>query len=804
MFKNYLKIALRHLKKNAAYSFINIAGLAAGMACCILISLYVLHEIGYDKFHHRAERIFRVRLNLDLNGVLYQEPSVPFPAAEALARDFPEVEHAVRFYRDDGNFPLIEIGDRKFTEEKFFFADPAVFQVFDFPLLQGDVHTALREPNSVVLSEDMARKYFGEADPLGQTLRYQKQFELKITGVAQNVPSNAHFKFDFLAPLQFQLNLWESQNGPNGREKQWFWTGAWTYVLLPDQQSSHSLTEKLPAFAAKYFPDRIKAGLTLALQPLTDIHLHSRLDNEIEPNGHILYVYIFSAIALLILIIACINFINLSTAQSGNRAKEVGVRKVVGAEKSQLIGQLLGETIIAGLSALVLALGLVELLLPAFNRLTERELAMSLLGNWSGLAFIASLALAVGLLSGLYPAFFLSRFNPTSIFQRALGAGSGNETFRKVLVVAQFTISIMLIAGIGVIHHQLRFLQEKELGFKKEQLLFVKARPAVNAKFEAFRNELMKDTGIVGVAGTSNVPGEGAFGYRFVPEGGSLEKPAMLPLVLVDYDFLETAGIKIQQGRGLARTSPSDQAEAFLLNEKAAAALGWKDDAVGKKMELFAPGTNQIGKSGHVVGVVQDYHFESLHHEIKPLVITYADWHSFYAVKLSAGNPAGRLATLERTWKTFSPDWPIEYFFLDRKLDRLYGSEQKLAQVVNYFTIIALALACLGLFGLSAFAAERRTKEIGIRKVMGASVASIVSLLSTDFVKLVLIANVIAWPAAWYAMHKWLQGFAYRANLEVWVFVFASAAAVGIALLTVSFQAIKAAVANPVEALRYE
>ncbi|MCG3118082.1 MAG: hypothetical protein ALAOOOJD_00216 [bacterium] len=803
MLKNYLKIALRNLKKNAVYSSINIAGLAAGMACCILIALYVLHELSYDKFHSRSDRIFRVRLDLDLNGVLYKEPSIPFPAAAALARDFPEVEKAMRFYRND-DFPMIELGDRHFIEERFFFADAAVFEMFDFPLIKGDAKTAFSEPNSVVLSEDMARKYFGEANPLGQTLRYQKQLDLKITGVMKNVPNNAHFKFDFLAPLQFQLNLWESQTGPGGRHNQWFWTGAWTYLLLPDEHAAQNLISKFPAFVTKYFPDRIKGGLTLSLQPLPSIHLHSRLDNELQPNGHILYVYIFSAIAMLILVIACINFVNLSTAQSGARAKEVGVRKVVGAEKLQLVGQMLGESIIAGLAAMLLAVGIVELLLPVFNRLTERQLEIGLLGNWTGLFLIMGLALLVGVSSGLYPAFFLSRFNPVSIFKRTVAVSGGNETFRKVLVVAQFAISIVLIIGLGAVHRQLRFLQEKELGFNKEQVLFVKARPAVNVKFDAFRTELLKDPGILNVAGTSNIPGEGAFGYRFVPEGGSIDKPAMLPLLLIDYDFLETAGIKIKQGRGMARTSPSDQAEAFLLNEKAAAALGWKDDAVGKKMQLFAPGTNQIGKSGYVVGVIQDYHFESLHHEIKPLVLTYAGWYDYYAVKIAAGNFVDRLATLENTWKTFSPDWALEYTFLDRKLEQLYGGEQKLAQVINYFTIIAVILACLGLFGLSSFAAERRTKEIGIRKVLGASVTSIVSLLSSDFIKLVMLANLIAWPIGWYAMHKWLQGFAYRANLDGWTFILASAGALGIALLTVSFQAIKAAVANPVNALRYE
>jgi putative ABC transport system permease protein len=803
MFKNYLKTALRNLKKNAVYSSINVAGLAVGMACCILIMLYVLREISFDKFHRQADRIFRVRYELNLNDILYQEASIPFPAAETFIRDFPEVVHAVRFYKN-GDFPLIEIGDRKFTEERFFFADPAVFEVFDFPLLKGDPGTALREPNSVVISEAMAQKYFGEADPLGQTLRYQKQFGLKVTGVAKNIPGNAHFKFDFLTPLEFQLSLWESQTGPHGREKQWIWTGSWTYLLLSGPEAAKSLAAKLPDFVNKYFPDRIKGGVRLALQPLSDIHLHSRLDAEIEPNSHITYIYIFSVIAFLILVIACINFVNLSTAQSGNRAKEVGVRKVVGAAKPQLVGQMLGETVVTGLLAMLLAIGLVELLLPMFNRLTERELGIELLQNWTGIILILSLALLVGLLSGLYPAFFLSRFNPVNIFKRTVGVSAGNERFRKALVVTQFAISIILIAGIGVVYRQLRFIQQKELGFNKEQVLFVKARPEVNAKFETFRNELLKDPGILGVAGTSNVLGQGVFAYRFVPEGGSPDKPAMLPLLLVDYDFLETAGIKIKQGRGISRTSPPDQAEAFLLNEKAAEALGWKDNAIGKKMQLFAPGTNEIGKSGYVVGVIQDYHFESLHHEIKPLVLTYAGWHAYYAVKIGAGNFAERLATLESTWKTFSPDWPLEYFFLDRKLEQLYGSEQKLVQVINAFTIIAVILACLGLFGLSAFAAERRTKEIGIRKVLGASVAGIVSLLSSDFMKLVLMANVIAWPVAWYALHKWLQGFAYRIDVEAWIFPLAGAVTLGIALLTVSFQAIKAAVANPVESLRYE
>ncbi len=801
MFKSYLKIAMRNLKKNSPYSFINIAGLAVGMACCILITLYVVNELRYDKFHRHAERIFRVKIELDLNGILYKEASIQFPAAEAFLRDFPEVENMVRFYRDEP--PLIQIGDRKFTEEKFFFADPAVFEVFDFPLVKGDAATAFNEPNSVVLTEATAQKYFGEADPLGQVLRYQNSFDLKVTGVTKNVPQNAHFKFDFLAPMQFQLNLWEGPASIGGREKQWYWTGCWTYLLLSDENAAPSLTAKLPAFVEKYFPARYK-GAALALQPLADIHLHSNLDNEVEPNSQVLYVYIFSAIAFLILMIACINFVNLTTAKSANRAKEVGVRKALGANKQQLIYQLLGETLIASIFALAVALVIVELLLPAFSDLTGRHLSLSMLLNWQGVLLFLALALAVGILSGMYPAFILSGFHPVNIFKGTIPFGSGKHGLRKALVVTQFAITCVLLIGLGVVYRQLNFLREKELGFNKEHVLFLKAKPDVSRQFDAFRNELLHSPGILGVARASNIPGEGVFAYRFVPEGGSRDNPAMLPLLLVDYDFLQTMNIDIAQGRELSREHPSDATEAFLLNEKAVQEFGWRESPIGKKMELFAAGTTQIAKSGYVVGVIRDYHFESLHHEVKPLVLTYSPWTSYYVVKIGAGKLAESLAQIENLWKKFSPDWPLEYVFLDRKLEQLYQNENKLAQIINSFTLIAIVIAGLGLFGLSAYAAEKRVKEIGIRKVLGASACSIVSLLTSDFIKLVVLANVVGWPAAYFAMNKWLQKFAHRIDLEWWVFAAAAGLTLAIALATVSAQAIKAAQTNPVESLRYE
>ncbi len=805
MIKNYLKIALRHLKKNPGYSFINIAGLAVGMACCLLISLYVLHEISYDRFHQRSDRIFRVRLDLNLNDIWYREASIPFPAAEAFKNDFPEVEEAVRLYKNI-EFPLLRVGDRKFAEEKFLFGDPGVLKVFDFPLLKGDAETALHDPSSVILSQDAAQRYFGDADPIGQIIQYENQFDLKVTGVAANVPQNSHFTFDFLAPLEFQMNIWESQTGQEGREKKWFWTGSWTYLLLSDARAAETVAAKLPAFVLKYFPDRIKSGLELSLQPLTDIHLHSHLDNEVDPAaaGNILYVYLFSAIAVLILLIAGINFVNLTTARFTSRAREVGMRKVVGAKRSQLIGQLIGEAVIASALAMSLALVLVEIGLPSFNQLTSRALEFRLFENWFGMAAIVGVVFTVGLSSGIYPALLLVRFNPTGIIKRSLTPGSGAERFRKILVVTQFAISTILIIGLGVIYQQLQFLREKSLGFEKEQILFVKARPEVNVKFDTFREELLRHPGIHGVAGTSNVPGEGAFGYRFIPEGGSADQPAMLPLLLVDFDFLETMDIVIQQGRGLSRTSPSDISQGFLLNEKAVEQFGWQNNPIGKKMSLFAPGTNEIAKSGNVIGVIKDYHFESLHHEVKPLVITYFTGHSYYAIKLAAGNVLENIALIENTWRQFSPDWPVEYFFLDRKLEQLYNNEQKLAQVVNYFAALAILIAGLGLFGLSTFAAERRTREIGVRKVLGATAAGLAGLLSKDFVKLVLLANLIAWPVAYYMMNTWLQDFAYRIEINWLVFVLASVLTLVIAVITVSTQAIKAALANPVESLRYE
>lgn len=803
MIKNYLKIGLRNLSKHRVYSIINISGLAVGMASFILIGLYVFNELSYDKYHQNADRIFRVGVTLELNGIVYDEASIQFPAAEVLESDYPEIEKTIRIYKNVES-PLIEYGDKKISEEKFFFADNSFFDLFDFEFINGNPKTALKEVNSVVITKETAEKYFGQENPIGKTLSYENESDLIVTGVIKKVNANSHFTFDFIASLDFQMSMWNSQNGIEGRHNKWFWTGAWTYVLLNEKESADGLSRKLPEFINKYFPDRYKTGATLNLQPLTDIHLHSDLDNEIEQNSSILYIYVFSTVAIFIIFIACINFINLSIAQANNKAKEVGIRKVLGAYRSQLIFQFLSETIISSVLATMSALFLIELAEPLFYDILNKPLSISLYENYFGIIIIVSVTLLVGVLSGIFPAIFLSNFNPAKIFKKMLSINFSYEFLRKSLVVLQFSTSIFLIIAIAVIYQQLHFVNSKELGFDREKVIVVKARSDVNKKFDAFRNELLKNKNILNVSGTSDIPGRGANASRFVPEGTSHENPVMLPITLVGYDFAESMDIEITKGKNFSRNFPSDVSEGFLLNNKAVQKLGWENGPIGKKMELYAPGTNEIGKSGYVIGVVDDYHYESLHSEVKPLVLSFSNNYTYYLVRFDKGNFDDQLKYVESTWNTFSPEWPFESFFLDKDLEQSYENDQQLGTIVNYFALIAIIISCMGLFGLATYSAEKRVKEIGIRKVLGASVDNIVRLLSLDFIKLVLIANVISWPIAYYIMNSWLEDFAYRIDLNIWIFILAGLVTLLLALLTITFKTLRAALANPVDSLKYE
>jgi putative ABC transport system permease protein len=792
MIKNYMKIAFRNLIKHKAFSLINISGLAIGMACCLLIIIFVQDELSYDKFNARADRIYRMTSEENRRGVIANYPLVFSGVPCALQNDYSEVLNFVRF--DPRLNVLINSGDKKFYEERLFYADASVFEVFTFPLVKGDPDTALKEPYSIVLTEKMAEKYFGSGDPMSQTLMIDNEHDYKITGILKKIPRNSHIKFDFLASMA----TLEAQDPRYG--KLWAWN-CYSYLLLPEGFSYLDLEKKFPDFIRRHRGEKAVEAYTFSLQPLTSIHLHSHLAYEIEANGDIRYVYIFSAIAFFILLIACINFMNLSTARSANRAKEVGVRKVLGADRIRLTKQFLGESLFLSLTALPVAAALVELFLPAFNVMTGKELRIDYFGNSVVFIGLIGILLFVGIVSGSYPAFFLSTFRPSEVLKGKLRAGTGSSLFRKVLVVVQFTISIILIAGTIIIYTQLDFIRNKKLGFDKEQVVVMPvSRSGIGQNFEAFKRELLQNPGIESVCGSTSLPSLLPTRSVFIPEG--VEEGERLPLrnVLVDYDFIKTFGMEIIEGRDFSRDFATDMKEAFIINETARKEFGW-DSAVGKRL------IDLDGPKGHVVGVVKDFHFRSKHQKIEPLILSLlpsSRYVYFVSVKIKSSNLRDTLNFLKDRWQAFSPGWPFDYFFLDDNFDRLYKSEDRLRQVFLTFTFLAIFIACLGLFGLAAFSAEQRTKEIGIRKVLGATVSNILILISREFTKWILVANLIAWPIAYFAMHRWLQNFAYRVSIGWWVFIAAALLALGVALFTVGFQAVKAALANPSDALRYE
>ena len=803
MFHNYLKVAFRHLRRQKLYSAINIIGLAVGTASFILLSLFVLDEVSYDEFHSDSDLLFRIQTNLELNGILYDEASIAFPAAEALKSDFPEITETFRLYKADDP-PLLQVGDQLYTEKRFFFADPEIFQLFSYDFAAGNPKNVLSDINSLVITQEMAIKYFGNKNPLGQVITYQGDHALKVSGVIAEVPTNTHLKFDFIAPLELQMSFWESVSGNEGREKKWFWTGAWTYLKLADKTQLAELEQKFPRFVDQYFPERIKGGVTLGIQPVKDIHLHSNLNYEIEPNSHVLYLYIFSAIGLAILLIACFNFTNLATALSMKRIKEIGMRKALGAFKSQLFMQILVEILISSLIGVGLAIILTDLSLPVFNELTGKQLETGILLEPIYLAAILLLVILISLVAGLYPALVASRFSVINMLKGQTKVGGRPATLQKILVVLQFAASVILMIGIGVIYQQLDYLNGKELGFNKENLLVITARNRVNKQFDTFREELLQHPDILNLSGVSNLPGRGTGAWRFVPEDGSFDKPVMLPLTFVDYEFLNTTQAEVLAGRFLSQSFPADMDQAFVLNEKAAQMLGWENDPVGKKLELFGPGINEIIMSGKVIGVVKDYHFESLHHEIKPLVMAYYPEHSYYLARVEMGDLEGLSQFLDAKWQTFSPDWPLEFKFLDDDLNQLYANEQQLSKTINYFAILAMLIACFGLFALGSFTIAKRVKEIGIRKVLGASLGNIFVLVIKDFVVLIAIAVLIAWPIAYLAMQKWLGNFAYQIDLNFQIFILSGIGALLIGIITISHHALKVANTDPVRSLKSE
>ncbi len=800
MFKNYLLIAARNLRKNLAYSFINIFGLAVGMACCGVILLYIQREVSYDRYHPDYAQLYRVAIWKDATGLKQGQASVTYELANVLRKEYPEVLGAARLYRTTQT-PVVKIDDRQFSEENFYFADSTIFDLFALPLLKGEAATALTQPNSIVLSRALAEKYFRSFDVIGRVIAVNlnnRDLDFKITGVLANAPENTHFKYEAL--LSFH-NVDQATNFTDIL-KSWFAYSFWTYVKLPAGYPPAAFEAKLPQVVKKYFPPT-RQNSQLFLQPVTAIHLTSQLEGEIEGNNNIIYIYIFAAIALLVLVIACINFMNLTTARSLQRAKEVGMRKVLGAYRLQLVKQFLAEAMLVSGVAVVLGMGLIELFLTIFNNLSTIQLHLNLFGNGLWVLGFMALGLLVGLLSGIYPAFFLSAFQPSKTLKGVFAKTAGAR-LRKGLVVVQMAVTVMLLVAIATISQQLQFIHDKNLGFQKEQMLLLKSagtKLATSlASFETFKGQLLQTSNVRGVTRISAPMGKG-FPIRslFFKEIVESEKVAV-PFIFAGHDFATVYNLEMVAGRDFSKAFSTDTNFVYLVNESAAKQYDL-NPAIGR---VIASG-DRNPQRGPIVGVVKDFHFAPLHQKIEPLVIGLFNGPLQYiSVKLTSTNLSQTVGQIEKLWAQIEPDRPLEFSFLDDQLDQAYRFEAQLGKIVSYFTALAIFIACLGLFGMASFAAEQRTKEIGIRKVLGASVSGVIALLSRDFARLVFWGFMIAAPPAYLAMNRWLNDFAYRIALGPGIFLFAGLAAFAIALLTVSYQSIKAALTNPIEALRYE
>ena len=787
MLTNYLKIAFRNLRKYRGYAFINVSGLAVGIACCFLIFLYVQDERSYDRYHEHADAIYRV---------LLERPNQPSRArtqsllAPFLQADYPFVEKGIRFSWPQVHFVTYE--DRVFTEERVYYTDSTVFDLFSFSLIRGNPQTALLGPDALVITESAARKYFGTEDPIGKVLLFDQSREMVITAVAADVPSASHFVFDFLAPMSVYATLWGA-----GFED-WSTAEVYTYIQLPDARARAALESSFPDFIERYQGVEAVANQAYRLQRLTDIHLHSAgVSWEIVPQGDIRYVYVFSTIAVLILLIACINFINLSTARASKRSKEVGMRKVVGAHRSQLIQQFLSESFLISFLALLVGFVLIVLALPVLNELTGKTLGLSAIrAHWLGLLV---LVLLVGLLAGSYPAFALSRFQPATVLKGALPGGLKKVSLRNGLVVFQFGITAILLFGSVVVYQQLNFMRTTDLGFEKAQILVVRVPGRLIGDYPVYRDAIAGHPGIASISASSHVP-PATWGYpRLQPQGR--DSTFSMKLFAVDYDFIEMMGMEMVAGRSFSRNFATDSSEALILNETAVRQLGWTNtSALGKRATV-----SWVNKDGTVIGVVKDFHFRSLRNRIQPAVFTIAPgffWN--VVVKVHPAHTSDVVARLEQAWQEIAPGWPFQYSFLDEQLREQYQTDEHLGRLVGYLTLLSIFLACLGLLGLAAFTIEQRTKEIGVRKVLGASVPGIVSLLSQDFGRLVLVALVLAVPLAYLAARRWLEEFVYRIEIGIGLFLLTGGLVLLLALLTVSYQTVRAAVADPVKTLRYE
>ncbi len=816
MLQNYIKVALRSIFRNKLTAFINIAGLALAMMCSILIYLFVNDELHYDQYNSKADRTYRVTRNfLNREGVASLHlANVAPPIGPLVKNDFGEIEVMARAI----NYGLVigqeENGEltKNFSEDFLFVVEPDIFKIFDIAVKSGDAATALTRPFTVMLSEKTARKFFADGNALGKRLRANNQFDLEVTGVYEDFPVQAHWHPEYMVSFSTldDTNIY----GRTNLETNWGNNSFGTYILLEEGTDPKKVETAFPEFLNKHFGAFAKANFgappdflaskstTLFLQKLTDIHLRSHLDDELEVNGNINNVYMMAVIGLFIVLIACFNFINLSTARATKRAKEVGMRKVVGAFKNQLIVQYLSESVMIAIFALILGLGFSKVSINWLNTFTGKSLSFSLMNDWPLLLGLIGFSIVVGILAGLYPALVLSGFKPALVLKGQQGSAKGNGLLRKSLVVAQFSISIVLLIATAITFQQLGYLNNRNLGYNKDQVVTLPYYDELSDSYESFYNELVKFSGIKILGRSSRIPTGRLLdsqGPPLIMKGDSLVNSTVTTkYVTVDFDFFKTYDIGFAAGRDFSKEIPTDDTLAFIVNESAAKSYGWKDlnDAINKDF-------NYGGTTGKLIGIVKDFHFESLHQQIVPLVFYIGNYNNI-SVKIAGTDMKQGMEHLERIWKEFLPKRPFSYTFLSDNYRKLYDDEQKQGQLFTIFSGLAIFIACLGLFGLATFNTLQRVKEIGIRKVLGASVPSILTLLSKEIVVLILLANLLAWPLAWFFMNKWLDSFAYHIDMDLAIYFLSAIAAILLALVTVSTQTIRAAMTNPSNTLRYE
>ena len=806
MFKNYFKVAMRNLWKNKGYSAINILGLAIGLATCLLILIYVIDELSYDRFNKKADRIYRIDADINFGGTHWVLAVAPDPLGPTLKKDFPQVEQYVRF-RNYGGL-LVKKENQNVQEDKVIYVDSTLFDAFTLSIISGDPRTSLTDPSSIVITERMAKKYFNTADAVGKTLVVSDTTNYKVSAVIKNMPVQSHFNFDFFLPL----------HNEESREGNWLSNNFNTYVVLKAGADPKKLERQLDIIIKKYvFPQaeqvfhataeefkKTGTHVFYGLMPVTQIHLHSSKTGELGANGSMQYVYIFSAIAAFILLIACVNFMNLATARSSNRAKEVGVRKVLGSDRANLIRQFLMESMLISFISMALAVGIAELLLPYFNQLSGKQIELGLLSRLWLLPALILLMLFVGLLAGSYPAFYLSAFQPVTVLKGKLAGGFKRSWLRNSLVVFQFAISIFLIVGTVVIYSQLIFIRSRKLGFDREHVLVIQNCYPLGNQAKTFRNELLNIRGVESATMTGYLPtADSRNDSPLFPDAALDQKRAVaMQNWYVDENYIPTLKMQMVKGRNFSAEMKTDSS-AIIINEAAAKLLPF-DDPVNKTLYYLINIQNRETKMYHVIGVVKDFNFNSLREQVSPMALFYGEERGKMAVRFKSADIASLISAVETKWRTLAPNQPFNYSFMDEDFNNIYLNEQRVGRIAVSFSALAILIACLGLFGLVTYAAEQRTKEIGIRKVLGASVSNIINMLSKDFMKLVFIAMLIAFPLGWYFMNKWLEDFAYRISIDWKIFLTAGVAAMLIAILTVSAQALKAALANPVNNLRTE